>query len=259
MQIIFLNIFFVLFLYVTLGFIISSFLKRNDIADVMWGPGIFLAIFTAFYFGNSNLNYAIPILTLTGLWALRIFLHIGKRFISKKEEDFRYKIWRENWNFFYLRSYAQIFLLQGFLMVLVSSSAVLFLNSSFDNPYKLFFYSLGITLGFLALSFETIADLELTKFLKLKTGGIMKTGLWKYSRHPNYFGEVCFWWMIFLATLPNSIYFINPFFLISPLTITFLILYVSGIPMLEKKYIGNQEFEDYKSKTSSFFPLPSKE
>lgn len=76
-------------------------------------------------------------------------------------------------------------------------------------------------------------------------------GLWRYSRHPNYFGEATLWWGIFLIGFasPSGLYG-----LISPLTIAFLLLKVSGIPMLEVKYQGNPEFEAYKAKTNAFFP-----
>ena len=99
----------VLFVYVTIGFAGAVFLKRNDIADVMWGPGIFIAVFTAFIVNDGG-----PYLTLIiiFLWAARIFVHIGRRFINKKEEDFRYANWRKVWAHFYIRSYFQIFLLQ---------------------------------------------------------------------------------------------------------------------------------------------------
>lgn len=240
----------ILFIYVTIGFIAAVLLKRNDIADVMWGPGIFIACLSAYIIigGGPTLTLAIIF-----LWALRIATHIGKRFISKKEEDFRYATWRQTWKYFYTRSYVQVFLLQGFLMFLVASSLV-FLKI-YNPQINQGMFWLGTIISLFALTFETVADKQLTNFLKQKTEGIMQTGLWKYSRHPNYFGEVMFWWGIFLITIPSSnVFIVNPLFLISPLTITFLILYVSGIPMLEKKYEGNQEFQIYKSKTSAFFP-----
>lgn len=83
----------------------------------------------------------------------------------------------------------------------------------------------------------------------------MQTGLWRYTRHPNYFGEVLLWWGIFVIALPlqNGIWGI-----ISPVTITFLLLYVSGIPLLEAKYKDNVLFQEYKCRTSSFFPWPPK-
>ena len=248
----------VVLIYVILGFLISILLKRNDIADVLWGPGIFLSVLTSFLKTPLDTRYTFPFLVLVFFWALRIFLHIGARFINKKEEDFRYKEWRETWKYFYLRSFLQIFLLQGFLMILVGSSLILVFHMTSTMENKIltaFFYNIGILISLFALGFETLADLQLTKFIKNKKMGIekseiLKTGVWKYSRHPNYFGEVTFWWGIFISLIP----FFNPLLLISPLTITYLILYISGIPMLEKKYIGNKEFEDYKKVTPAFFP-----
>ena len=109
--------------------------------------------------------------------------------------------------------------------------------------------------GFL---FQTIGDFQLTRFAKTKQPGqIMQTGLWKYSRHPNYFGEIAMWWGIWLmvATLPYGMWAI-----ISPLTITFLLAKVSGIPMLEAKYKGNPAFEAYKQSTPALIPwFPKKE
>ena len=83
----------------------------------------------------------------------------------------------------------------------------------------------------------------------------MESGLWKYTRHPNYFGEVTLWWGIFIVVLsfPNAL-----FTLVGPVTITILILFVSGIPLLEKKYAGRPDFEAYKKRTSVFIPLPPK-
>ena len=80
-------------------------------------------------------------------------------------------------------------------------------------------------------------------------------GLWRYTRHPNYFGEVTLWWGIFLTTLmlPNAI-----FTIIGPLTITILILFVSGVPLLERKYANRGDFKEYMKRTSKFFPLPPK-
>jgi steroid 5-alpha reductase family enzyme len=105
--------------------------------------------------------------------------------------------------------------------------------------------------------FQAVGDFQLSVFAKQKKqpGTILQTGLWKYSRHPNYFGEIMMWWGIFIITLPvqNSFYFI-----ISPLTITLLLVFVSGIPMLEKKYAGNPAFNAYKKRTSALLPWPPK-
>ena len=240
----------ILTVYVTVGFFIAIFLKRNDVADVMWGPGIFIATLSAFLINGGG-----PTLTLiiVFLWSLRIAVHIGRRFMNKKEEDFRYAVWRQTWKYFYIRSYAQVFFLQGFLMFLVASGLIFLKIHNLQINQVMFW--VGTVISFFALTFEAIADKQLTNFIQQKTGGIMQTGLWKYSRHPNYFGEVTFWWGVFLATAPFSGLSLNIFiFLISPLTITILILFVSGIPMLEKKYDDNKDFQKYKARTNAFFP-----
>jgi steroid 5-alpha reductase family enzyme len=107
----------------------------------------------------------------------------------------------------------------------------------------------------LGFTFETVSDWQLAQFLKIpsKKGGVMTTGLWRYSRHPNYFGEVTLWWGIYIIALsvPNGWLSI-----IGPLTITFLILKVSGIPMLEEGFRDNPDFQKYKQRTSAFIPLP---
>ena len=100
----------VIFIYITFGYLLSVILKRNDLADVMWGPGILLAALTSHIISKEN---NILTLIIIGIWAVRIFLHIGVRFLNKKEEDFRYKSWRITWKYFYTRSFFQVFLLQG--------------------------------------------------------------------------------------------------------------------------------------------------
>jgi steroid 5-alpha reductase family enzyme len=117
---------------------------------------------------------------------------------------------------------------------------------------------IGLGLWALGFFFESVGDAQLDAFIKDTNphkGKIMKTGLWRYTRHPNYFGESSMWWGIaFLAFSVSG----NALVFISPLLITFLLLKVSGIPMLEKKWAGILEWEIYKAKTSPFLPLPPK-
>ena len=107
-------------------------------------------------------------------------------------------------------------------------------------------------LGFV---FESVGDAQLARFIKdpANKGKLMQGGLWRYTRHPNYFGEVTMWWGIWLLALSTPYGF---FSIIGPITITFLILKVSGIPMLEKKMEENPEFAEYKRRVSVFIPMP---
>jgi steroid 5-alpha reductase family enzyme len=113
----------------------------------------------------------------------------------------------------------------------------------------------GVLVWLVGFYFEAVGDWQLKKFIKNpeNKGKIMQSGLWAYSRHPNYFGEVTMWWGIWLLNFSQ-----NWWTVVGPMTITFLILKVSGVPLLEKKYEGNKEFEDYKKRTSIFLPLPQR-
>ena len=227
-------------------FIISILTKRNDVVDIFWGPGIFLVTLMAYIYAPNPNALNELLLVLIGLWGFRLAYRIYRR-NKGKEEDFRYQKWREEWGrWVYLRSFFQIYVLQGALMLVLGASALH--ASAFSNISGVFVWLLGYY-------FEVIADKQLDDFIAAKPRDkkILDTGLWRYSRHPNYFGEVTMWWGIWLmvASLPMSYVA-----LISPLTITLLILKVSGIPMLEKKYQGDAAYEAYKAKTSKFFPRP---
>jgi len=241
----------VLFLYMTAWFIISLLKKRNDVADIAWGLGFVLLAWLAYCISGSACR---PLLvnSLVTLWGTRLAWHIYRR-NRGKPEDYRYQEWRREWKHFTLRSYLQIYMLQGFLLYLISLP-VLFINHAPSSTLEWTDYA-GIAVWLIGFSFESIGDRQLKDFTRdpSNKGKIIGTGLWRYSRHPNYFGEVVQWWGIFVValSLPGSWSTV-----IGPLTITVLILFVSGIPLLEKKYAGRADYEEYKKRTSIFFPLP---
>lgn len=244
-----------IFVYMTLLYGVSLLLKRYDIVDIAWGIGFIILAWIGFFFQPESTPRMVLITALITLWGLRLSIHILLRNKGKKE-DHRYAQWRKEWGKLHMvRAYFQVFLLQGFLMLMVATP-VYFASASSGTPLNILdFTGLGVwTLGFI---FESIGDYQLSRFKQdpANKGKIMTTGLWQYTRHPNYFGEVTQWWGIFLIALSAT----NGWYtIISPLLISFLILKVSGIPMLEKKYQGNPEFEVYKKRTSAFFPLPPK-
>jgi len=148
-------------------------------------------------------------------------------------------------------------------MMLVAMAAVATTIYQDGTEFRLTAVVIGFLVFGLALVFEAIADLQLNAFVAKRSDQteILTSGLWHYSRHPNYFGEVTAWWGLWIiATAPaianptNGNLAICFLALISPVTITVLILMVSGIPMIEAKYVGNQNFDAYKRKTSAFFP-----
>ena len=243
----------ILFIYVVCCFIFSIILKRNDIADVAWGLGFCLMSWSAFYFSDFS-PVSLLVNILVAIWGIRLSLHIYKR-NKGKPEDFRYLNWRNQWKNFYLRSFLQVFLLQGLFLYIIAIS-IIFINLNAPQKFSVLTV-IGIVIWWFGFSFEAIADHQLKVFKSNPNnkGKIITTGLWKYSRHPNYFGEVVLWWGIFIVALgiENGAYTI-----VSPLLITYLIVFVSGIPMLEEKYKNHQTFQEYKKRTSVFFPLPPK-
>lgn len=250
---IFLNSGLIILAYATLWFIFSILKKRNDIADIAWGIGyIVLCVYYFLYFPNQARHLLLYSLVL--LWGLRLSIHIALR-NKGKSEDYRYKKWRQEWGkIFYLRSYLQIYLLQGVLLLIIISPITL-ASSQIQSSLN-YLDLLGLSIWIVGFFFETVGDYQLSQFIKTKQPGqIMTSGLWQYTRHPNYFGEVTMWWGIFIITLTSPI---SIFGIIGPLTITFLILFVSGVPMLEEKYKDNPKFQEYSNKTSKFFPLPPK-
>jgi len=249
---VFTNCFIIILIYASCWFLAAVYKKRNDIADIAWGIG-YIAICTWLMFTYKPNTVTSLLYALVILWGSRLSLHIYFR-NKHKSEDFRYLAWRKEWGRnFYWRSYLQVFVLQGFLLIVILSPVI---HASVAAPmnWNVFTWA-GLICWITGFFFQAVADRQLAVFLKQEKipGTIMQTGLWKFSRHPNYFGEILMWWGIFIITvpLPGGL-----FFFISPVTITLLLVFVSGIPLLEKKYEGNAAYADYKKRTSVLVPMP---
>ena len=239
------------FLFFTSFFIIAQIIKNNSIVDIGWGIGFILITLYTFFFSEMITAKSILVTSLVLIWGFRLSYHILKRNWGKPE-DFRYAKWRKEWGkWLFIRSFFQIFMLQGLLMLIIASP-IIFINHSHQTGLQLLDY-LGALIWIIGFLFESIGDYQLAQFIQKpeNKGKIMKYGLWQYTRHPNYFGEATMWWGIYIISLslPNGFWFI-----ISPLTITILLLYVSGVPMLEKKFSDDQKFQEYARETPKFFP-----
>jgi len=241
----------IIFIYFTIFFIIAQIIKNNSIVDIGWGLGFVLIALYTFFFSEIITAKNILVTLLVLVWGSRLFYHILKRNWGKPE-DFRYAKWRKDWGkWLFIRGFFQIFMLQGLLMLIIASP-IIFINDSHQMGLHLLDY-LGALIWITGYFFESIGDYQLAQFIRKpeNKGKIMKYGLWRYTRHPNYFGEATMWWGIYVISLslPNSFWLI-----ISPLTITILLLYVSGVPMLEKKFADDPKFQEYARETSKFFP-----
>jgi steroid 5-alpha reductase family enzyme len=246
--------------YMCLLFIIAQLKKDNGVVDIGWGTGFILVAFATFYLYGSNRLHQKLVTFIVMIWGLRLSLYIFIRNWDRPE-DFRYAKWREEWGrHVVVRSFFQIFMLQGIIMFINTLPIVVVNSSPLINKSLIFLYPTGSILGLIGFLFEAIGDWQMYSFKSnphQHQHAIMNKGLWRYSRHPNYFGEAVQWWAMFLLAIPSGKWYLS---ILAPVTITFLLIRVSGITLLEKKYEGNDAYSLYKRTTSAFLPwIPKQE
>lgn len=241
-----------IFVYMLIFYLIAQAIKNNSIVDIGWGPGfivtgLVLLLFYPFLFATK-----VFVLLMIFFWGLRLSIYIFMR-NKGKGEDFRYKNWREKWGKKEpLYAFFKVFMLQGLVMFIVAAPIYFAFLADFRGLTWVQY--LGIAVYLIGYYFEVVGDYQMQKFKSKpeSKGKLMTSGLWKYTRHPNYFGEAVIWWGIFLVVLPVEYGIIA---IISPAVITYLLVYVSGVPMLEEKYEGRPDWEAYKKRTPKFFPF----
>jgi len=237
-------------------YLFSIYLKDLSIVDIGWGLGFVLVAWIFYSLVEPNEGYKLLTL-LVSVWGLRLSLHLFNR-KRGSAEDWRYRDMRLGWgDNFWWRSYIQIILVQALLLLVVATPILIsaFNNEAFELTPTTW---IGGSLWLVGFFFEAVGDWQLARFVKhqnKKKKTFLTTGVWRFTRHPNYFGEVIMWWGIWLMIVELSY---GWWALISPITITYLLIKVSGIPRLENKYASNKQFKAYKAKTSAFLPLPTK-
>ena len=239
--------------FVTLLWIWSIFIKNVSIVDIFWGLG-FVVVNTFYVFMSGELNARkILILTLVSIWGLRLAIYLAFRNIGKGE-DFRYQEFRKNYGpkRYWWFSFFQTFLLQGALIMIVSLP-LLGINSSTSNGTLNVLDYIGIAVWLIGFTFEAGGDFQLARFKNnLKNNGkVLNTGFWKYTRHPNYFGDSAVWWAYAIFSIAAGSYWQ----IIGAIIMTLLIIKISGVRLLEKTLKESKpQYRDYIKKTNSFFP-----
>ena len=243
----------------TIAYFVCQALKDNSWIDAIWGftflmPNLALMLL---YAAQGYEIYARVWLVAACLfvWSMRLGLHIGLR---HTREDFRYVDMRNDWmqhglTGYYIRAFVYVFMLQA-LFSLICNSAALYVTIFTAMPGLIWTDYLGLGVWIFGFVFEVIGDEQLKYHIKDKTPGkgkFIEWGLWRYTRHPNYFGEAVLWWGIWLIACSNQ-WGWTTFF--APLFITLLLRFVSGVPLLEKKYAGRPEWERYCKETNVFVP-----
>jgi steroid 5-alpha reductase family enzyme len=237
----------------SLVWILSLTLKNSSIVDIFWGIGFVVTAW--FYFFSSTSGYQarkLLLISLVTIWGLRLSLHIFIR-NAGRGEDYRYRNLREatgkSW---WWISYFKVFLLQGFLLWVIS---IPLLSAQFGSePKRLTILDfLGLLAWIKGFFFEAVGDWQLSRFKNnpANKGKILNTGLWRFTRHPNYFGDSLQWWgFYFIAVAAGGFWTIY-----SPIIMTVLLIKVSGVKLLEKSLKNSKPgYKEYIEKTNGFIP-----
>lgn len=254
---IFLNLFLVNLLAAAglmgLGWVYSLITKNVTIADSLWGLGFIVIAWLTFFRAEGFPARKAILTVLVTLWGLRLFLHMFTR-SRDKPEDPRYGEWRKkHGESFWIISLFKVFLVQALFQWLISLGVQYGQISTTPSHLTALDVS-GLIIWLVGFVIETLADRQLKEFLAdtANKGRIMNRKLWKYSRHPNYFGESLMWWGIFISVLstPWGVWTI-----VSPLLITYTLLNLTGVSLMEEtQFSGNAEYQQYIRQTSSFIP-----
>jgi steroid 5-alpha reductase family enzyme len=237
----------------TILWIASVIIKNVSIIDLFWGLGFVLTSLVYFIMGDGNPERKILVLILAAIWGLRLSIYLTWRNMGKGE-DFRYREFRRKYgeNKYWWISFFQTFLLQGLLMWLISAPL---LGAQFYGNEKsmgILDY-MGLVLWIIGFLFEAGGDLQLAIFKANpeNKGKVLSNGFWKYTRHPNYFGDSAVWWGFGFLSLSSGSYL--P--VLGSVLMTLLIIKVSGVALLEKSLKEQKpEYKEYIEKTSAFIP-----
>jgi len=234
-------------------------IRDVSVIDSFWPFGMVLLAGTSFALTQGSPARKTALFALTAIWGLRLATHLFTRWRAHGVDP-RYAailgrlMDRRGWSFA-KASFIQVFLMQCILLFLVCLPAQL--GQIADTPQGLGPVGwAGISIAIIGILFETIGDAQLKQFRNApdSAGKVLDTGLWRYTRHPNYFGDACTWWGIWLVAAETTL---GLYAVISPILITFLLMRVSGVPMLEHRLKKNRPgYEEYLRRTSAFFPWP---
>ena len=230
--------------------------KKQDtsIANFTWGGGVMITALYTLLITLKIFARQLLVTALTLVWGFRLARYVYLRY---KGTDPRYQSWKHEGGVKALViNLGYIFGLQALLLALMS--VPIYLVNTMSGPDLTVFDLIGLLIWMTGFYFESVSDHQLFQFMSdpLNKGKIMKYGLWHYSRHPNYFGEITMWWGIFLIALSVPSGWLA---IIAPVTITFLLIFVTGVPWIEKVFENNPEYQEYKRKTSMLIPWFTKE
>jgi steroid 5-alpha reductase family enzyme len=236
--------------------LVSLAVKDASIVDIVWGP-LFVVIGWVSYLAGDGSPAMLLAAVLVTVWGLRLAFFIGRRNLGHGEDRRYQKMRAKRPRYFWIWSLFGIFILQGFLSLVVSMP--LHALGGIDRDTIGLVSLLGAVVFAIGLAFEAIGDAQLSSFKKDpdSSGKVLDQGLWRYTRHPNYFGDSVVWWGLWLVAAGSG----APWWtLIGPAFMTFMLVKVSGVAMTESDIAERRPaYADYIRRTSAFIPLPPKQ
>ncbi|MEO1291400.1 MAG: DUF1295 domain-containing protein [Pseudomonadota bacterium] len=231
---------------------ISVVRRDASVVDLVWGPGFGAIALLIWALGPQTTDTrTLIVLALVVAWAVRLGVYMTGRKLREPHEDPRYTKLRESWDpGFWWKSLFIVFLLQGFLQWLLTLPVQGLLTAPAQEMSPSAYAAAGLALA--GLAFEAVADRQLARFKQSNPpNALCRTGLWAVSRHPNYVGEIVFWWAIWLICVPVA----GLWTIIAPIVLTLLLRYVSGVPLLEEHLAETKpEFDSYARTTPMLLP-----
>ena len=233
---------------------ISVMVRDASIVDIFWGFGFVVVAWVILAVTDGHGVRAALLVAMATTWGLRLAIHLGVRNIGKGE-DYRYQAMRRRaGKRFWITSLGRVFALQGVVMWVVSLPLQIGIGQAERGWTPL--WVVGAVVFAVGFGFEAVGDWQLARFKgdPANSGKVMDCGLWRYTRHPNYFGDACAWWGIGLVAASTPIGLVG---LIGPAVMTWFLVRVSGVPMLERGLKKNRpDYAEYIQRTSPFLPRP---
>lgn len=240
--------------------VVSLVLRNASIVDITWGLGFVLVAWVSALRADAASGAASVLVAMVTVWGLRLGVYLFWR-NHGNGEDYRYVAMRRRWGKrFWLISLATVFVLQGALMWIVSLPVqVAHVGDARDGALAGVALVIGLALYAIGLLFEVVGDAQLARFKADPTneGKVMRSGLWRYTRHPNYFGDACVWWGVgIVAQAVTGTWWA----LLGPLVMNILLLRVSGVALLERSLRKRKpDYAEYVRTTSAFVPRPPRQ
>ena len=234
--------------------VVSLALRNASIVDIVWGCGFVAVAWAVLALTDGDGGRRALIVTMTTVWGVRLGAYLWWR-NHGRGEDFRYRSMRKrHGDRFPIVSLTHVYALQGALMWIVSLPVQLGLAADGDGPGPIAW--IGLAIWIVGFVFESVGDWQLARFRRTRTSAdeVMDRGLWRFTRHPNYFGDACVWWGIALVAAETGTGAIG---IVGALAMTVLLLKYSGVPILERSLRKRRPaYADYAARTSAFIPLP---